>query len=147
MKVFEEWLLDADYALNAGNWMWLSASAYFHQYFRVYSPVAFGKKTDPTGAYVRKYLPVLAKMPDAYIYEPWRAPMCVQKEAGCLVGKDYPRPIVDHAVTHKKNIARMKAAYAKNKGEATASVSEKRPADEKKKQTSMDSFAKKGKRS
>ena len=47
--VFEELLLDADWSLNAGNWMWLSASAFFHQYYRVYSPVAFGKKTDPLG--------------------------------------------------------------------------------------------------
>ncbi|CAL9701957.1 unnamed protein product [Knipowitschia caucasica] len=43
-KVFEELLLDGDWALNAGNWQWLSASAFFHQFFRVYSPVAFGKK-------------------------------------------------------------------------------------------------------
>jgi deoxyribodipyrimidine photolyase len=44
---------DADWSLNAGNWMWLSASAFFHQYFRVYSPVAFGKKTDKNGDYIR----------------------------------------------------------------------------------------------
>ena len=53
MKVFEEYLLDADWSLNAGNWMWLSASAFFHQYFRVYSPVAFGKKTDKNGDFIR----------------------------------------------------------------------------------------------
>jgi cryptochrome len=52
-KVFEELLLDADWALNAGNWMWLSASAFFHSYFRVYSPVAFGKKTDKHGDYIK----------------------------------------------------------------------------------------------
>lgn len=52
-QVFDELLLDADWSLNAGNWMWLSASAFFHQYFRVYSPVAFGKKTDPNGDYIR----------------------------------------------------------------------------------------------
>ncbi|KAK6184088.1 hypothetical protein SNE40_006621 [Patella caerulea] len=52
-KVFEEYLLDADWSLNAGNWMWLSASAFFHQYFRVYSPVVFGKKTDPSGSYIK----------------------------------------------------------------------------------------------
>lgn len=51
--VFEELLLDADVYLNAGNWMWLSASAFFHQYYRVYSPIAFGKKTDPHGDYIR----------------------------------------------------------------------------------------------
>ena len=53
MQEFEKLLLDADWSLNAGNWMWLSASAFFHQYFRVYSPVAFGKKTDPNGDYIR----------------------------------------------------------------------------------------------
>ncbi len=63
-RVFDVLLLDADWALNNANWMWLSASAFFHQYFRVYSPVAFGKATDPTGAYIRKYLPALARMPD-----------------------------------------------------------------------------------
>ncbi|KAK1143662.1 cryptochrome-2-like [Acipenser oxyrinchus oxyrinchus] len=45
MKVFEDLLLDADWSLNAGNWQWLSTSGFFHQLFRVYSPVAFGKKT------------------------------------------------------------------------------------------------------
>ena len=47
--MFEELLLDHDFALNVGNWLWLSASAFFHQYFRVYSPVAFGKKYDKDG--------------------------------------------------------------------------------------------------
>ena len=45
-QVFDEWLLDVDISLNAGNWMWLSASDFFHHYFRVYSPIAFEKKTD-----------------------------------------------------------------------------------------------------
>ena len=52
-QVFEKLLLDHDWSLNAGNWMWLSASAFFHAYFRVYSPVAFGKKTDPNGEYIK----------------------------------------------------------------------------------------------
>lgn len=53
LQVFEELLLDADWALNAGNWMWLSASAFFSQFYRVYCPVAFGKKTDKLGEYIR----------------------------------------------------------------------------------------------
>eukprot|EP00095_Tigriopus_kingsejongensis_P010665 maker-scaffold799_size95547-snap-gene-0.11 protein:Tk10665 transcript:maker-scaffold799_size95547-snap-gene-0.11-mRNA-1 annotation:"cryptochrome-1-like isoform x1" len=118
--VFEELLLDADWALNAGNWMWLSASAFFHQYYRVYSPVVFGKKTDPNGDYIRKYLPRLKKFPNNYIYEPWKAPLSVQKAANCIIGTDYPRPIVDHDRIHKINIGRHKAAYAKGKDEAIA---------------------------
>ncbi len=49
------------------------------QYYRVYSPIVFGKKTDPHGLYIRKYLPKLKKFPDNYIFEPWTAPLSVQK--------------------------------------------------------------------
>ena len=111
VQVFEELLLDADYALNAGNWMWLSASQFYHQYFRVYSPVVFGQKYDKSGKYIRKYLPILAKMPDQYIYEPWKAPPEVQRKAGCIVGQDYPGPIVDHDEARKQCMTRMASAY------------------------------------
>ncbi|RUS76899.1 hypothetical protein EGW08_015338 [Elysia chlorotica] len=114
-KEFEKLLLDADWSLNAGNWMWLSASAFFHQYFRVYSPVAFGKKTDPNGDFIRKYIPVLKKFPAKFIFEPWKAPASMQQAAGCIIGKDYPKPIVDHDVVRQKNIQKMAAAYAKSK--------------------------------
>lgn len=114
-RVFEELLLDADWALNAGNWLWLSASAFFHQYFRVYSPVAFGKKTDPEGKYIKKYVPELAKYPSGIIYEPWKASLDVQKKLGCIIGKDYPNRIVIHEEVHKQNIQKMTEAYRKNK--------------------------------
>uniref|UniRef100_A0A1I8NXW5 Photolyase/cryptochrome alpha/beta domain-containing protein n=1 Tax=Stomoxys calcitrans TaxID=35570 RepID=A0A1I8NXW5_STOCA len=114
-KVFEELLLDQDWALNAGNWMWLSASAFFHQYFRVYSPVAFGKKTDPTGAYIRKYVPELAKYPAGAIYEPWKVSLADQRKYGCVLGEHYPHRIVNHELVHKENIKRMTAAYKVNR--------------------------------
>jgi len=115
-KVFDEFLIDADWSLNACNWMWLSCSAFYHQYFRCYSPVAFGKKTDSRGEYIRKYLPQLKHMPTAYIYEPWKAPRAVQEKIGCIIGKDYPTPIVrDHRVTSKLNMQKMKMAFAANK--------------------------------
>ncbi|GLI71222.1 hypothetical protein VaNZ11_016339 [Volvox africanus] len=115
MEVFEEYLIDQDHYLNAANWMWLSASAFFNQYFRVYSPISFGKKYDPDGKFVRKFLPVLKDMPSKYIYEPWTAPPEVQRRAGCIIGRDYPAPIVDHPVVSKRNISRMAAAYRANK--------------------------------
>jgi len=113
--IFERLLLDADPTLNAGNWMWLSASAFFHQYFRVYSPVAFPKKYDPAGNYVRHFIPALAKLPAKYIYEPWKAPMDVQRAAGCIIGTDYPAPIVLHEVASKANLDKMAKAYAAHK--------------------------------
>ncbi|KAJ0179717.1 hypothetical protein K1T71_004308 [Dendrolimus kikuchii] len=114
-KVFEDYLLDYDWSLNAGNWMWLSASAFFYKYFRVYSPVAFGKKTDKDGIYIRKYIPELKKYPSEFIYEPWKAPKSVQTTAGCVIGVDYPKRIVDHDTIHKENLKKMSAAYKSNK--------------------------------
>lgn len=114
-KVFEELLLDADWALNAGNWMWLSASAFFHQFYRVYSPIAFGKKTDPDGKYIRKYVPELKSYPNTFIYEPWKAPLKLQQELGCVIGKDYPNRVIIHEDVYKVNIAKMSDAYKANK--------------------------------
>lgn len=114
-KVFEDYLLDYDWSLNAGNWMWLSASAFFYKYYRVYSPIAFGKKTDKEGLYIRKYVPELKKYPTEYIYEPWKAPKSVQTAAGCVVGVDYPKRIVDHDKVHKENIQKMNTAYKLSK--------------------------------
>ncbi|KAK9831428.1 hypothetical protein WJX81_004006 [Elliptochloris bilobata] len=109
---FDRLLIDGDPSINSANWLWLSASAFFHQFHRVYSPITFGKKYDPHGKYIRHFLPVLKDMPDKYIYEPWTAPPAVQAAAKCIVGTDYPRPIVDHAAVSRANMVRMKDAYA-----------------------------------
>lgn len=99
MEVFDELLLDADYALNAGNWLWLSGSSvFFTAYFRIYSPVAFGKKYDPNGNFIRKYLPQLRDFPKEFIYEPWKAPKALQNKLNCVIGVDYPERIVIHEV-------------------------------------------------
>ena len=110
-EVFEELLLDADWALNAGNWMWLSASAFFHQYFKVYSPIAFGKKSDPKGEYIRRYLPALKNVPDKYIYEPWKMTKAEQNKANCVIGFNYPEPIVDHEKAKKECLTGLSIAY------------------------------------
>ncbi|XP_065164242.1 cryptochrome-1 [Atheta coriaria] len=111
MKVFEELLLDADWSVNAGMWMWLSCSSFFQQFFHCYCPVKFGRKADPNGDYIRKYLPVLKNMPIQYIHEPWTAPESVQRATKCIIGKDYPLPMVNHSVASRINIQRMKQVY------------------------------------
>lgn len=73
--------------------------------------MAFGRKYDPSGHYIRHFIPVLKNYPNKFIYEPWKAPLAIQKEAGCIIGKDYPEPIVDHAIASKKNMSQMGAAY------------------------------------
>lgn len=126
---FESHLLDADYALNGFNWLWLSCSGFFYQYFRCYSPIAFQKQNDPTGAYIRKYIPELRELPAKYIYEPWTAPASVQSKAGVLIGKDYPKPLVDHASASKENMSKMKMAYDAYKETNEKVVSSKRRSD------------------
>jgi deoxyribodipyrimidine photolyase len=69
-QVFEELLLDADWSVNAGMWLWLSCSSFFQQFFHCYCPVKFGRKADPNGDYIRKYVPVLKNFPTKYIHEP-----------------------------------------------------------------------------
>ncbi|MEQ2313291.1 Cryptochrome-1 [Ameca splendens] len=111
MKVFEELLLDADWSVNAGSWMWLSCSSFFQQFFHCYCPVGFGRRTDPNGDYIRRYLPILRGFPARYIYDPWNAPEAVQKAAKCVIGVHYPKPMVNHAEASCINIERMKQIY------------------------------------
>ncbi|XP_052144193.1 (6-4)DNA photolyase isoform X2 [Oryza glaberrima] len=113
--VFERLLIDSDWAINNGNWMWLSCSSFFYQYHRIYSPTSFGKKYDPNGNYIRHFIPVLKDMPKEYIYEPWTAPLSIQKKANCIIGKDYPKPVVDHAIASKECKKMMGEAYASNR--------------------------------
>lgn len=112
MKVFDELLLDADWSVNAGTWLWLSCSSFFQQFFHCYCPVKFGRKADANGDYIRRYLPVLKNYPTRYIHEPWTAPEAVQKSAKCIVGVDYPKPMCNHAHVSKINMERMKQVYA-----------------------------------
>lgn len=124
--VFAEWLLDHEPACNAGNWQWLSCTAFYAQFYRCYSPVAFPKKWDPEGAFVRKYCPELARFPTKYIYEPWLAPLAAQKSAGCLIRGDgadtaddaamplYPTPMFDFPSRRTICIDAVKTAYRIN---------------------------------
>ncbi|XP_001606405.2 cryptochrome-1 isoform X3 [Nasonia vitripennis] len=111
MKVFDELLLDADWSINAGMWMWLSCSSFFQQFFHCYCPVRFGRKADPNGDYIRRYLPVLKNFPTRYIHEPWNAPLSVQRAAKCIIGQEYALPMVNHSKSSRINVERMKRVY------------------------------------
>ena len=56
-------------------------------------------------------MPILKNFPTRYIHEPWTAPLNVQKVAKCVIGKDYPMPMVDHAKQTQNNIERMRQVY------------------------------------
>jgi deoxyribodipyrimidine photo-lyase len=66
-------------------------------YFRIFNPVLQAKKADPRGDFVRRWVPELAKVPETFIHEPRTMSAAAQLVAGCVIGKDYPSPLVDHA--------------------------------------------------
>ena len=83
---------------NNGGWQWsASTGTDAAPYFRVFNPVLQGQKFDPKGAFVRAMIPALSSVPDAYVHAPWEMPPLIAAESGCVIGRDYPAPIVEHA--------------------------------------------------
>ncbi len=106
---FMQHLLDGDPAANNGGWQWAAGvGADPAPYFRIFNPVLQGKKFDPDGAYVRRWTPELARVPDKYIHCPWTMPEAAQRAASCVIGADYPAPIVDHALARARALAAYK---------------------------------------
>ena len=103
---FWDTLVDADLAQNAANWQWVAGSgADAAPYFRIFNPMLQGERFDPQGRYVRRWLPALGRLPDRFIHAPWRAPAEVLAAAKIVLGRDYPRPIVDHDEARKRALA------------------------------------------
>jgi deoxyribodipyrimidine photo-lyase len=105
--------IDGDVAINNGNWQWAaSLGADPLIYFRVFNPVRQHQRFDPDGIYVRRWLPELADIPDEYIAEPWKTPPDIQKRARCVIGEDYPEPMVDLREARKHSIERFRRHLA-----------------------------------
>ncbi|MBP9721594.1 MAG: deoxyribodipyrimidine photo-lyase [Gammaproteobacteria bacterium] len=93
---FWDCLVDADLANNSASWQWVAGSgADAAPYFRIFNPVTQGEKFDPEGIYTRKYVPELAKLNSKFLFRPWEAPEDELKSAGIILGKTYPKPIID----------------------------------------------------
>jgi len=108
-KIFMTYLIDADFAVCAGNWMWVSSSAFEKALNSNFSldPGTYGRRVDPYGKYIKKFIPKLKNYPVEYVYEPWTAPIEIQEEAGCIIGKDYPNPMINHNVAFRRNAREM----------------------------------------
>lgn len=95
---FWDTLVDADLASNAASWQWVAGSgADAAPYFRIFNPVTQGEKFDGEAAYVRRWVPEIAKLPDDVIHAPWTASPNILARAGVTLGKTYPHPVVNHA--------------------------------------------------
>jgi deoxyribodipyrimidine photo-lyase len=109
-RYFARRLNDFDLASNNGNWQWAASTGCDAQpYFRIFHPVTQSEKFDPEGRFIKRYVPQLAGFTPKEIHAPWRVPLERQKAAGCVVGVDYPAPIVDHAQARAKTLARYAA--------------------------------------
>jgi deoxyribodipyrimidine photo-lyase len=114
---FMRWLVDGDPAANNGGWQWTAGvGTDAAPYFRVFNPVLQGQKFDPGGAFVRAWLPELARVPESYIHQPWLMPDSLQRSLGVRIGGDYPAPIVEHALA-REHVLR---AYAAARGSEAA---------------------------
>jgi deoxyribodipyrimidine photo-lyase len=112
---FMQHLVDGDPAANNGGWQWTAGTGTdAAPYFRIFNPVLQGKKFDPRGNYVRRWLPELAQVPDKYLHEPWKTPLAIQQQANCVIGRDYPRPIVDHAQARQATLDAYSRAREQN---------------------------------
>ncbi|MGN6579461.1 MAG: cryptochrome/photolyase family protein [Bordetella sp.] len=111
-RVGEAWfwdtLVDADEASNPASWQWVAGSgADAAPYFRIFNPVLQGQKFDPQGDYVRRWVPELARLPDAAIHAPWLARPAQLAAASFQPGNDYPLPVVDHQDARARALAAM----------------------------------------
>ena len=98
-KHFLDHLIDGDLASNNHGWQWVAGTGTdASPYFRVFNPITQGKKFDPSGDYVRRWVPELRHLHGAAVHEPWKRP------DGHTNG--YPEPIVDHASEREEALRR-----------------------------------------
>ncbi len=81
---------------------------------RIYSPIKQVADQDPEGVFLRRYLPELERVPKQFLPEPHKMPPEIERESGCIVGRDYPVPVVDHAKAYKAARDRMYSVKARS---------------------------------
>ena len=110
---FRRLLVDGDLAQNVGNWQWVAGTgADAAPYFRIFNPITQSQKFDPSGEYIRRYVPELATVPTEHVHTPWQAPPLDLLACGVTIGNEYPPPIVDHATARQQALDAYGAARA-----------------------------------
>ncbi len=107
---FARLLLDGEPAQNTGNWQWIASVGAdpAPAFRRMYNPARHQERFDPGGVYVRRWVPELRDVPPERLSEPWTMSAGEQTEAGCVIGRDYPEPIVDHAAERRRALERYR---------------------------------------
>ena len=109
---FEEKLMDIETFSNNGGWQWAASTGVDPKPLRIFNPRLQSERFDPEGDYIKRFVPELRKVPMRFIHAPHALPPALQKELGCVIGKHYPVPIVDHATAsneYKRLFAAIKS--------------------------------------
>ncbi len=112
-RYFAENLNDFEFSSNNGGWQWASSSGCDAQpWFRIFNPVTQSQRFDPDGAFIRRYVPALARLSNRAIHAPWLASATELARAGVVLDRDYPRPIVDHEEARAATLERYAVVKA-----------------------------------
>lgn len=105
---FWDTLVDADLASNTLGWQWAGGcGADAAPYFRIFNPMTQSEKFDAPGEYIRRYVPELKKVPGKYLHTPWEMPAPVQEACDCVIGTDYPAPVIEHKAGRERALAAL----------------------------------------
>ncbi len=106
---FWDCLVDADPASNSASWQWVAGcGADAAPFFRIFNPITQSEKFDPKGDYIRRYVPELKNFSDKDIHKPYETSKTQQEKANCIIGKDYPEPLIDLKFGRERALARFK---------------------------------------
>jgi len=107
-RYFEQRLADGDLAANNGGWQWAASTGTdAAPYFRIFNPILQSRKFDPHGAFLRRWLPELAKLDERTIHEPWLLGPLEAEAYGVRLGRDYPEPIVEHREARERALTTL----------------------------------------
>ncbi len=109
-KYFADHLNDFDLSANNGGWQWAASTGCDAQpYFRIFNPVTQSEKFDSDGAFIRRYVPELARCDARAIHAPWTMSLDQQRAVKVIIGRDYPTPVVEHATARLQALELFKA--------------------------------------
>ena len=113
---FEKQLMDIETASNNGGWQWAASTGVDPKPLRIFNPQLQAERFDPQGLYIKAHVPELRAVPVKFIHAPQTMPPVLQKEVGCVIGENYPRPVVNHAAAssdYKRLVALLKSDFRK----------------------------------
>jgi len=106
---FWDTLVDADLANNFMGWQWVAGTGFdAAPYFRIFNPVSQAQRFDPDGTYIRRWVPEIQSLPLPYLFSPWTADEATLERCQLVLGRHYPRPIVDLAASRADALAAYK---------------------------------------